>query len=181
MKTKRGISILFVIVMFFLLTACGGYKNASVKGPDGKILVNIESASYGITPPIGPDAMGRLMLSKAFAEYISNMSKGLTYDGNTANYQIGITNNDSKQTAYFYHPEVPGLKIPLPPNGGFFILPVATMPGEINVRNAKDDIIKTWHPFYDLQTLNLRRGGSGYKKKLASKWVDIRYYIKEIY
>lgn len=53
---------------------------------------------------------------------------------------IGFVNNDHNESCYVFHPENPGMKITIPPNGGFRFFQVRNIPKEIVLYKGNGNI-----------------------------------------
>ena len=75
---------------------------------------------------------------------------------------------------------MPGMKITLDSKGGYFILPVRTMPTQITLYNPNGTVGDKIYPLKDLSRYNYQGNNRGCKKYVGAYEVDLRYTIDKI-
>ncbi len=175
-----------LLIFSFFLGGCMGTRSASVgisDSEDGNVLTFQETNFTLISPPISPSQMSTLITAKANAKLIESMGNG-TFGGNKGgggnfNYLVAIINNDARKSVYFFHPEIPGNKVVLRPGGGFYLIPLMTMPKELTIYSSRSGSRYRIRPLRDFRGYSYENT-SGYKKYVAGQEVDLRYTINKV-
>ncbi|MFA4833729.1 MAG: hypothetical protein WC619_02670 [Patescibacteria group bacterium] len=179
---KRIATMISVPIMVLLMVGCASMRSATVSTSGSSISFKEKNFSL-LSPSINPYEMAELIDAQARAEYMKNLVNKTGSGKKLGNYLIAIINNDPSQEAYFFNPEIPGSRITLKPNGGFFFLSVQTIPAEIALYRKNGGNAEIFYKLYPLDDMSVGRYNDsvGYKKSVMGVEVDQRYIINKIY
>ncbi len=180
---KKLLVILVILLAMVWMAGCAGKRHSVFKPhSDGSLEHNGWNISI-FNPDTGPVSLAEAYRIKKQADaletMVNNISDGRT-EGSSKGFLIGIINNDPYRSTYFYHPEMPGMKITLDSKGGYFILPVRTMPTQITLYNPNGTVGDKIYPLKDLSRYNYQGNNRGCKKYVGAYEVDLRYTIDKI-
>lgn len=166
--------------MLFLLAAvmsgCAGASRATLAELDGGKGIAVNNLNASVFHP----THGAVELATAYsikrdadtrAKMAENMLSGKTVAAPEGKLLIGFINNDPKWAAYVMHPDMPGQRIDLPPNGGYDFAVVATLPKTLVIYRSDGQTIEEHHP----DAASLQK-----KKMVGNRQVDYRITINRI-
>jgi len=182
-KMRKRMMIFGILMVMVWVVGCAGKRHSTFKtNEDG----TLEHKGWNISilnPDAGPVLLAEAYRIKKQGDALEAMTKSIT-EGKTGSaikgYLIGMINNDPYRSTYFYHPEMPGMKITLDPKGGYFVLPVRTIPTQITLYNANGTMGDKIYPLNDFTGYNYRGNSRGCKKYVGAYEVDLRYTIDKI-
>jgi len=171
---KKNLVLIAIIVIFaFTFIGCAGHISSRVeRDKAGNITYTGNNANLFGPPAPGPEEVANAYMTMAMADSLKYSPSAPT---TTKKYVIGVINNDPHQAAYFFHPELPGVKCVLQPNGGYEFVQVMTLPNNLVLYRADGIIASTVHPEKDF-----RKTPATGDAMIGGFRVDIRYTINSM-
>jgi len=169
-----------VLALVFLVNGCAGVRHATLKA-DGQPTITHDDTNISLLlPPVGPLQLAESYRIRkqadAYEKMMTGVQEGKIVAATNGNFLIGVVNNDSAQSVYLYHPEIPGLKLSADPKGGSQIFKVRDIPYEIVLYDKADKIIKKIRP---RDQLNYKEN-IAHKKLIGNVLVDLRIKINRV-
>jgi len=174
MKTK----IMVALMSLSMLLGCAGRRHAMLNTNDNGVAHDDSTRGWfqsSVNPIELAEAYRIKKQADAYFQMMTNLSGRASVDG--GGFLIAIVNNDQDKSLFVYHPEIPGMKLTVPPRGGFQIMPARDIPYQIVLYNMDGGIIKRIIPRYEYDF----QEKISHKKPVGNFLVDLRITVDKIH
>ncbi len=177
----KNILVLMLIVCIFGTSGCAFGTRESRLDTTRPGIITHQGRNFSLfDQDEGAITLARAYEIKKRADLFDKLySSGNGSNEKNAGYRIGIINNDPRKSIYFFHPEFPGQKFILKPNGGYDIIAVKNIPYELMLYSLDGKTTERIYPL-DKFRRNYNGEGAGYKKYLAGIAIDVLFTVNRV-